>query len=270
MFPKLFTIPKILGLGPVTVHTYGVLIAIAFLVALWVISRQAAKAGLDRTRVIDLGVYTLIAGLVGGKLMLLITDWRTYAANPRELLSLLQSAGVFYGGFILALAVAIFYIRRARLPLWPTLDVMAPGVAIGQSIGRLGCLAAGCCHGRQCDLPWAVTFRDPWAARHLGTPIDIPLHPTQVYESLATLCIFLILIWTASRKRFHGQTILLYATLYAVARFIIEFFRGDASRGWVLGGLLSTSQAIAIVVLIAVAVLLPYLWKRRRVKPAAA
>ncbi len=250
-----------------TVHTYGVLLAIAFLVALWVAGRQARKAGLDAGRVTDMAVYVLIAGLVGAKVLLVVVEWAYYAKNPRGLLDVLQSGGVFYGGLLGAFPVAWWYIRKHAMPGWATADVLVPGVAIGQAIGRLGCFSAGCCYGRPASVPWAVTFRDVYAMRTVGTPIDIPLHPTQLYESAATLAIFGVLLWLAARKRFYGQVTLAYVTLYAVARFAIEFFRGDAVRGDVFGGLLSTSQFIAILMLVAVALLYPYLAKRSR--PAA-
>ena len=136
---------------------------------------------------------------------------------------------------------------------------------LGQSIGRLGCFAAGCCWGRACDLPWAVTFKDPYTARQVGTPIDLPLHPTQLYESLATALIFVLLLWIARRKKFNGQVALAYVSLYAAARFAIEFFRGDAARGVVFGGALSTSQFIAVLMLVGAAVLFPYLARKQRV-----
>ncbi len=272
--PLLFTIPKAFGIGPfpigpITIYTYGVLIAIAFLVGLWIVGRQAKRAGLDGARVTDLAVYALIAGLIGAKLMLLAVDWRTYSAHPRELFSLLQSAGVFYGGFLLALVLSIWYIRRAGLPFWDTLDVLAPGVAIAQAIGRLGCLMAGCCYGTVCDRAWAITFRDPWSRIKLGTPVDVPLHPTQIYESLAMVVIFLALVWTAPRKKFHGQIAATYVAAYGVARFVIEFFRGDTVRGTFLGTRLSTSQGFALIAVLAVAALVPYLRKRASVTPAA-
>jgi phosphatidylglycerol:prolipoprotein diacylglycerol transferase len=269
MHPDLFSIPAVrlfgLTIGPLTLHTYGVLMAVAFLVGLWIASRQAARAGLDRNRLVDLGIYTLIAGLVGAKLMLLAVDWSYYSRHPRELLSLLQSAGVFYGGFAAAIPVALLAARRYGLAIWPTLDALAPGVAIAQAIGRLGCLAAGCCYGKPSTLPWAVTFRSAWSGRILGTPLDEPLHPTQIYESLAALGIFFLLLWLAPRKRFHGQIAAIYVLAYAVGRFTIEFWRGDVARGFVLGGSLSTSQAIAILVAVGVLALLPYLIKKQRV-----
>ena len=261
MFPRLLTVPafELMGrsLGPFTLHTYGFLLASAFLVGLWVASRQARRAGLDAARVTDMAVWVLIAGLVGAKLLLVIVDWRYYAASPRQLSSVVQSGGVFYGGLIGGALVAWWYARRHKLPGWQTADVLAPGVVVGQAIGRLGCFAAGCCWGKLCTLPWAVTFTDVYAARAVGTPMDTPLHPSQLYESLATFLIFFFLLWLAPRKRFHGQVTLAYVALYSAARFGLEFLRGDPDRGAWLRGVLSTSQLIAILLLLGVAVLLP-------------
>jgi phosphatidylglycerol---prolipoprotein diacylglyceryl transferase len=274
MFPRLFTIPpfELFGrsVGSVTLHTYGVLLAIAFLVALWVAGRQARKEGLDSTRVADMAVYVLIAGLVGAKLLLLIVEWPYYAANPRELLSLVQSGGVFYGGLLLALPVAWWCTRRYGLDGWRTADALAPAVAVGQGIGRLGCFAAGCCYGRPASVPWAVTFRNEYSARAVGTPLDVPLHPTQIYESIACLALFAFLLWLGPRKRFHGQVLIAYAALYATIRFTIEFFRGDSARGAVFGGVLSTSQFIAILMMLGVLLVTPYLVRNQRVTPAPA
>ncbi|HET8646569.1 MAG TPA: prolipoprotein diacylglyceryl transferase, partial [Vicinamibacteria bacterium] len=203
------------------------------------------------------------AGLIGAKLGLLVVEWGYYSKNWRELFSLLQSGGVFYAGLIAAFPVAWWYSRKNALPGWKAADALAPAVVLGQSIGRLGCFAAGCCFGRPASVPWAVTFRDPYATRAVGTPLDIPLHPTQLYESLSVTLLFLGLLWLARRKRFHGQVALVYLFAYAALRFAIEFYRGDASRGTVLGGWVSTSQFIAILVALAAAVMYPYLRRRR-------
>jgi len=278
--PRLFTIPafSLFGqvLGPITLHTYGFLLALAFVVGLWIANRQARRAGLDPARVTDMAVYVLIGGLLGAKIMLVVVEWPFYVRNPRELLSILQSGGVFYGGLLGALPVAWWYSRRHALDGWRTADVMAPGVAIGQVIGRLGCFSAGCCYGRPTSVPWAVTFRDAYATRQVGTPLDIPLHPTQLYESLSVTLLFVFLLWLSRRRRFRGQVMLAYLFGYAVIRFVIEFYRGDASRGTVLGGWVSTSQFIAILVVLGVAVLYPYLRARQpppdqeRLQPAPA
>ncbi len=274
MFPRLFTLDAfdLFGreVGPLTLHTYGVLLALAFLAGLWAAGWQAKKAGMNAGAIADMAVYVLIAGLVGAKVLLLVVEWSHYSRNPRELFSLVQSGGVFYGGLILAFPVAAWYARRHNLSGWTTADVLAPAVVLGQAVGRLGCFAAGCCHGRPADVPWAVTFRDEYAARVVGTPLDVPLHPTQLYESLACLAIFGILIAVAARKRFHGQVALSYVVLYAVARFVIEFYRGDPARGTVFGGVLSTSQFIAILMVLAAALVFPYGLKRHRVEPSPA
>src|SRR5512138_2913478 len=222
MFPRLFE------LGPVTVYTYGVLLAAAYLLGLKLAMVRAARRGLDANRVLDLGIYIIISALVGAKLLLLVTDWSSFRADPKELLTLARSGGVFYGGLILAVAVALFYIVRAGLPLWTTCDVFAPGIALGHVIGRFGCLFAGCCFGRPAEVPWAITFRSEYALQNVGTPLGVPLHPTQLYEAGAELLILWLLIATERRGRpFPGRTFWAYMFLYGISRFIIEFYRGD-------------------------------------------
>jgi phosphatidylglycerol:prolipoprotein diacylglycerol transferase len=273
MHARLFTLPAfdLFGrtIGPLTLHTYGALLAIAFLAGLWIAHREAKRTGLDAARITDMAVYVLIGGLVGARLLLLVVDWRHYLTNPRDIWSLLQSGGVFYGGLLGALPVAWWYARRHRLDMWPTADVLAPGVVLGQAIGRLGCFAAGCCYGRATNVAWAVTFTDPYVQRQVGTPMDLPLHPSQIYESLLTLGIFVVVMWIARRKRFHGQVILAYLALYAAGRFALEYFRGDAARGMVFGGVLSTSQFIAAVMFVSAVLLYPYLARKQRIDPPA-
>jgi phosphatidylglycerol---prolipoprotein diacylglyceryl transferase len=271
MHPRLFTIPAFGAFGwdipSFSLPTYGVLLAVGFLAGLYVAAWQARRSGLDSGRIIDMGVYVLLAGLVGAKLMLLAVDWRHYVRNPGDLFAIFRSGGVFYGGLLGGLLVALWYARKHALPGWRTADVLAPGVAIGQSIGRLGCLAAGCCYGKTAHVPWAVTFTDVYAARTLGTPLDTPLHPSQIYESLACLLVFVVLVWLAPRKKFHGQVLLAYVTLYSAARFGLEFFRGDSSRGFI--GPFSTSQAVAIVLTLVAALLYPRLRRTQKVAEAA-
>jgi len=274
MHSRLFTLPafELFGrtISPLTLHTYGVLLAAAFVAGLWITNRQAKKAGLDGTRITDMAVYVLIGGLIGAKLLLLIVEWPFYSKNPGELFTILQSGGVFYGGLLGALPVAWWFARKHALPGWQTADVLVPGVVVGQAVGRLGCFAAGCCYGRPTEAPWAVTFTDIYTTRTGGAPLDVALHPTQLYEAAATLLIFGLLLWLTPRKRFHGQVVLAYVLLYSVARFAIEFYRGDAARGTVLGGRVSTSQFIAILMVLGVMFAYPYLNRKQAVSRAAA
>ena len=251
MYPRLFE------LGPITVYTYGLLLAAAYLLGLKLAMVRARARGLDANRVLDLGIYLIISALVGAKLLLLVTDFKTFTSNPRELLTLARSGGVFYGGLILAVTVALLYIRRVGLPLWTTTDVFAPGIALGHVVGRFGCLFAGCCFGKPTTMPWGITFKDPFAAANVGTPLGVPLHPTQLYEAGAELLILGILLFSERKGRpFAGRTFWLYMLLYAISRFIIEFYRGD-ERGTVF--MFSTSQFISILLAPLAIVMLAYL-----------
>jgi phosphatidylglycerol:prolipoprotein diacylglycerol transferase len=257
--------PRLLELGPVTIYTYGVLLAAAYLLGLRLAMSRAKARNLDATRVLDLGIYIIISALVGAKLLLLATEYRTYVANPRELLTLVRSGGVFYGGLILAVVVAMWYIRRVGLPLWTTCDVFAPGIALGHVIGRLGCFFAGCCYGKPTDVPWAVTFTNELAAANVGTPLNVPLHPTQLYEAGAEALILGLLLATERRgRRFPGRTFWLYMLLYAVSRYVIEMFRGDP-RGSIM--MFSTSQFISVVLAPLAVVMLVYLSRAQAPTP---
>lgn len=241
MLPELFT------LGPVTVYTYGVMLAAAYLLGLQMATVRARRRGIDPARALDLGIYIIISALIGAKLLLLVVDFDHFRRDPGELLSLARSGGVFYGGLILAVSVALWYVWRHGLAVWPLADAFAPGIALGHAVGRLGCLAAGCCYGRSTDVPWAITFTDPRAATNVGTPLNTPLHPTQLYESGAELLILVLLLVTERKGRaFPGRTFWLYMLLYGVSRFVIEFYRGD-DRGYVFDAI-STSQFISILI----------------------
>jgi len=270
MYPRLLELPDLPLVGSATIYTYGVLLAAAYLVGLKLAMVRAKARGLDQTRVLDLGIYIIISALVGAKLLLFITDFSTYTSNPRELLSLARSGGVFYGGLIVAVGVAVWYIRRIGLPLWTTCDVFAPGIALGHVVGRLGCLFAGCCFGKATDVPWAITFTDPFANANVGTPLNVPLHPTQLYEAGAEGLILLFLLATESRgRRFPGRTFWLYMLLYGISRYIIEFFRGDVGRGTVLT-VFSTSQFISVILVPLSIAMLVYLSRREQPEPKQA
>jgi len=259
MYPELFRI------GNFPINTYGVFLAIAFLCAILITVRLAARDGLPRERIYDLSLWMLLAALVGSKVLMLFTE-PEYRGNPLQLLSLdfLRSGGVFYGGLLGAVIAGYLLMKRYQLPWWKTADACAPGIAIGNFFGRQGCFAAGCCWGKPTTLPWGVKFSE-LGHQITGVPDDTYLHPTQLYESFTMLIVFLFLLWLHKRKRFSGQVILAYALLYSVIRFFIEFVRDDP-RGNILGLTsltgLSTSQLISIVVGISALILLVVRWRR--------
>lgn len=243
MFPRLFQI------GSFSLPTYGVLVALAFLVALWMASRFARERHISSEKVVNLGVYCALMGMLGAKILMIVMD-PEYRAHPAEIFSLatLQSAGIFFGGFILAVVFAIFYMRAQGLPLLATCDVFAPGLAIGHGIGRLGCFAAGCCWGKPTRLPWAVTFKNTNATT--GVPLGIPLHPTQLYEAFAEGIICLVLVRQLRRSHRDGQVIGLYGVLYGCVRFAVEFVREHDSSN-PLGGPFTLEQWISLAVALA-------------------
>jgi phosphatidylglycerol---prolipoprotein diacylglyceryl transferase len=239
--------PKLIQIGTFYIPTYGVLLATAYLVAIWLLRRKARAAGLPDQKVFDFSIYLLAAAILGAKLMLAVVDFKDYIQNPSDALEILRSGGVFYGGLIAATGVGLWYLRKHRLPLWQLADMAAPSIALGEAIGRWGCFAAGCCYGKPTDVPWAVTFTDPFAHEAVGTPLNVPLHPTQIYLSLNALALFGITQWLYRRKKFDGEVFWVYVLGYAITRGIIEIFRGDMIRGFVIPDVLSTSQFIGLV-----------------------
>lgn len=248
MFPELFRI------GDFPINTYGVLLALGMLLALFVASRLAVRDGLPRERIYDLGLWTLIGGLIGSKILM-------YFVEPNvEIFSLdfLRSGGVFYGGFIGGFLTLFLLIRFYKLSFWKVADALAPGLALGQAIGRQGCFAAGCCWGKPTDSIFGVHFTEQ-AHEFTGVPIytdtgaPLHLHPTQLYESIIMLAVFGVLIYLHKRKKFDGQIFIAYAIIYGIVRFSIEFLRDDP-RGDLFGLTtltgLSTSQIISLIVAI--------------------
>jgi phosphatidylglycerol---prolipoprotein diacylglyceryl transferase len=229
--------PQIIHIGSFFLPTYGVLVAAAFLTSLWMVNRLSRRAGMDTDAVMNLGIYTAIAGMVGAKLLMILLDLGYYARNPGELFSFatLQAGGIFYGGFLAALATAFLYMRSRKLPGLATADVFAPAIALGHAIGRLGCFAAGCCWGAECHLPWAVTFTNPEANRLTDVPLGVPLHPTQLYESLGEAAIFAVLYRRFAKPHRPGAIIGLYLMLYSTVRFLVEFVRAHDKTNFHVG-----------------------------------
>lgn len=253
--------PKLLELGPLTVYSYGVLLAAAYLGGLQFALIRARQRGLDAARIMDLGIYIIVSALVGAKLLLVLVDFDHFVQNPGDLMSLVRSGGVFYGGLLLAVAVGLWYVRKHKLPTWQVADVVAPGIAFGHVVGRFGCFLAGCCYGRPTDLPWGVMFTNPLAAENVGTPLGVHLHPTQLYEAGAEFIILVLLLAFEGKGRpFPGRTFWGYMLVYGISRFIIEMFRGDP-RGMVFANV-STSQFISLLI-VPVSLVMLYRLSRR-------
>jgi phosphatidylglycerol:prolipoprotein diacylglycerol transferase len=249
--------PKLISIGSFYLPTYGVMVALAFLAGLGITVKLARRSGLNSELITNLAVYVALAGMLGAKILMIVFDWNRYMAHPGDIFSMatLQAAGVFQGGLILALGTAYFYMRSQSLPLLATSDAFAPGLALGHAIGKVGCFAAGCCWGIETKVPWAVTFHSPDAALLTGVPLEIALHPAQLYESGAEALIFGLLYWRFGRAHAPGQIIGLYLVISSVTRFFIEFTRNH-EQALPFGLPLSITQWIAIGLAAAGAVLL--------------
>lgn len=244
--------PIFFRLDDLTIYTYGFLMAISFVVGILLARYEAGRLGEDQDEIINLSFYILIAAIAGSRLFYVATNPEAFLQYPLEILKIWKGGLVFYGGFITALIVGLIYLKKKGMPIWKTADIIAPSLALGYCIARLGCFAAGCCYGKPSDLLWAVTFTHPDTL----APIGISLHPTQLYSSITSLAIFGFLYLLRYRKRFDGQLFWIYVLLYGVSRLFIEIFRGDF-RGVLIFEILSVSQtvggimaAVAIVMLI--------------------
>ncbi len=244
---------KLIEIGGFFIPTYGFLIAIGTIVAVFLSSKLAKKEGFSEKQVeqiVNLAVYTVFGGIIGSKLLLLIVDSHYYLSNPKEIIYLLRAGGVFYGGLIGGTLTALFLLRKYKLPLLKLGDILSPHLALAQFFGRLGCFSAGCCYGKECHSGnFCVTFTDKFAHSVTGVPLNIPLIPIQLINALNVLTIFIVLRFVLyKRKKFDGQVFLSYFLIYSITRGLLEFLRGDIDRGFLFGGILSTSQFISLIV----------------------
>ena len=247
--------PVLAKFGPLTVYSYGAMVAFGFGLAALLIYKRAPRFGLDKDRMLDAAVIILIAGIIGARLLYVFLNINYYAAYPLELFNLSKGGLVWYGGFLTAFITLIWYAKRKRLNFWNVADLIAPYIALAQGFGRIGCFLNGCCYGIEVppNFPLCVVFPGERIARI----------PTELYSSLALFIIFLILLAWQERRRFAGEIFLGYLLLYSVKRFLIEFLRGDNPR-FFYG--LTLSQVISIAVFFTAAAILAKKvieWKRK-------
>lgn len=255
--------PVLFRIGSIPVPTYGVMTVIALLVAIGFVRRYARVEGLNPTRITDAIVLTIAVGFVGARALELAINWETYFATPGGLKLIPYATGVFVGGLVSAIGFLVFWLRRIGVPVLQGLDILGLVAAIATGVGRWGCYFSGCCWGTPTDLPWAVRFPELARRLHAGLP-GVPIHPTQIYESLMSLGILAVLVLAYRRKKFHGRIITIYVALYSIGRILLEFVRGDEERGFVLGTWVSTSQFACALLAVAAACAYVLLGRRHR------
>jgi len=246
MFPELFRV------GHLTVYSYGVLMGLGTLLAVVWPVRLARRDGIPVAKAEGLALVIVLSAVIGSKLLTVFDYPDFYSGNLDRVM---DRGGVFYGGFLLAVVASALYMWITKLPGWRVADCVAPGLALAQGLGRIGCFLAGCCWGRETDLPVGVTFTSDLAHQITGVPLRVKLHPTQLYEAALVLLAIPFLLWLRKHKSFDGQVVLIYVLYYAVARFFLEFLRGDP-RGHYFNDFISTSQFISLVIIPIAALLL--------------
>ncbi|MHA9741846.1 prolipoprotein diacylglyceryl transferase [Robinsoniella peoriensis] len=229
--------PDLFSIGPITIHGYGLMIGIGFLAAILIGMKRAEKHGLDKDIVFNMGLLCIVGGMLGAKILFIITEWNSII-HSKNMWSDLAYGFVVYGGIIGGILILYVYSRFKKLNFLQYMDLIVPSVSIGQGFGRIGCLLAGCCYGRETDCPIGIVFHNSEFA-----PNGVSLLPTQIFSSLGDFLIAGFLIWYARKQKKDGKVISMYLILYGVGRFIVEIFRNDP-RGNV--GVLSTSQFISI------------------------
>jgi phosphatidylglycerol:prolipoprotein diacylglycerol transferase len=255
MYPRLFSIPlpkflqDLLPFLPesLTFYSYGVMIGLGILISYLYAAKHLGKLGLSKDRVSNLVIYLIIAAFVGGKVLFYLENPSYYIENPKKLIPT-GSGFVFYGSLLFAVPTLIYFLRKWSIQVWPALDVIAICTLLLHGFGRIGCFLAGCCHGRECDAAIGVVFSHPESR---ANPLDTPLYPTQITEATILFITAAFLhFYMRKRKKFEGQLFLLYVMIYAVARSILEIFRGDEARGFLVGDWLSHSQFISLLVFV--------------------
>ena len=237
--------PDLFNIGPLTLHTYGLFVAIGFLAGIFVAIRLGKTVGFMSNAVMDMGFIIILTGLIGSRIVYIIIELPKYISNPLDIFKIWEGGLVFSGGLVAVIIAMIFYAKHYKVNIWTIADVWSPAAAIGQAIGRIGCFFAGCCYGKPTDVPWAVVFTNP---KSIAT-LNIPIHPTQLYSSLSSFIIFVILMVLHSKKKFEGQVFLWFLILHSTARLFLERFRGD-SRGTIITNDLTMTQFIAMLILI--------------------
>lgn len=239
--------PIALEIGSYELGTYGLLVGCAVLLGLWVARYLGARDGLSPRAVNDAALGTLFAGFVGaaglGAVVALLNGVEFRAAD-------LRNAGAVHGGLLGAMPAAYLLARHFRLPPWLLVDAYIPAAALGQAIGRVGCFAAGCCFGHSSNAPWSVTFTEERAHTLSGVPLQMSLHPVQLYDASAHLLLFLVLFLLHRRGAFVGRLFGVWCILEGLTRVVMEVFRGDLGRGiWFEIEWLSTGRMTSLLMI---------------------
>jgi len=241
--------PILFKLGPITIYTYGVMVALGIFFGSLILVKLAEKEGIKKEDITDTAFWSVVAGLIGARLFFFIYN-PEYATPLYRVLFIWEGGLVWYGGVIFGGLTALYFIRKRQIPLWKFADIVSIALSVGLGFGRIGCTMAGCCYGKVCHAPFALVFTNP----HSAAPLGVPLYPTQPISSAANFLIAGILYLIHRRKKFPGEVFGFYLILYGVFRFLIEFWRATPKE---IIGTFSNNQIISIImVLVGLCILL--------------
>jgi phosphatidylglycerol:prolipoprotein diacylglycerol transferase len=239
--------PELFKIGSLTVHTYGFLIMVGAIMGYIYMAYTCKKElNIHPDKIQTLAIWVIFGAFVGGKLFFYFEDPAYYFSKPSRMVENFRTGFVFYGSLLVAVPIAIYFFCKEKWPLWAMLDRLAITTLIIHAFGRLGCFSAGCCYGKPTDVAWGVTFTDPLAK---ADPLHTALHPTQLYEAAFLFVLLVVLFMFQRYKRFEGQLFIIYLISYAVGRGVIEIYRGDLRRGFIIEDILSHSQFISIFII---------------------
>lgn len=255
--------PILFEIAGLTVYSYGFMIALGVVVAVAYMAIQGKKdVGLTFDQANSLFLIIFISAFVGGKVFLVFENPSYYGSQLSRLLT--GSGFVFYGSFLFAVPAMLWYFRKHKLHVYKMLDVMAVVTCLVHMFGRVGCFMAGCCYGKPTTSSMGVIFTNPVCQ---AEPLNTPLYPTQLWEAGYILLVMMVLLVIKKYKqKFYGQLFLLYLVLYAIGRSVLELFRGDVARGFIVENILSNSQFIALIILIVVGVIYSRWSKKNAIK----
>ena len=244
--------PVAFELGPLTIHWYGIMIALAFLAGVWTAGRRGLRHGINPHHISDAALWLLIGAIIGARALHVISYWEEFEGRGLLEIFKIQKGGlVFYGGVIGALMAGALFVWKTKLPFFKLADAIAPSIALGSAFGRIGCLMTGCCYGAQCSLPWAIRFPDDHPTH------GVPVHPTQLYDAFANLLLYFGLAWLYRRKKLDGQVLAVWLIGYSVLRSTVEMFRGDYGAHRL--GVFTPAQLVSVVIVLAGVALLVWL-----------
>lgn len=251
--------PVLIELGPLVIRWYGFMIAVACVLGIWLAGKEAERKGINKDKIQDFFLYIIFGAIIGARFYYVaFSDWAYFSDNPLSVFAIWQGGLAIHGGILGGLLVGLFYTWRKKVSFWKFVDMVAPSLILGQAIGRIGCFFNGDAHGYPTNLPWGLVYAPESPAGQMFP--GQPLHPTQLYEMVFNLMIFVVL-WKVRKKiKVDGHLFFLYVIMYSVIRIFVEHFRADKLTYF---GDISSAQSIGVIGIVLSLILMVFLRRKK-------